>query len=104
MQAAWSPSGPEQIKTVAICAGSGESVLSGVKADLYLTGEMGHHHILAAQAKGTHSLICNHSATERPWLKFFAPRLQESMNKAAGVEGAYEVVVSQTDAEPLQVV
>lgn len=50
--------GADKIQTVAICAGSGESVLSGVKADLYLTGEMSHHYLLAAQAKGIHSLIC----------------------------------------------
>ena len=30
------------IKTIAICAGSGGSLLRGVKADLYFTGEMQH--------------------------------------------------------------
>ena len=42
VQAAWSPTGSDDISTVAICAGSGSGVLKGVKADLYLTGEMGH--------------------------------------------------------------
>lgn len=42
VQAAWSPTGADEIKTVAICAGSGSGVLKGVDADLYLTGEMGH--------------------------------------------------------------
>ena len=28
------------IKTVGICAGSGGEMLAGVKADMYLTGEM----------------------------------------------------------------
>ncbi|GAA5989948.1 hypothetical protein JCM10908_002391 [Rhodotorula pacifica] len=110
LQAAWSPSGAQDIKTVAICAGSGSGVLKGVDADLYLTGEMGHHDILAANAAGIHVLCCNHSATERPWLSYFAPRLQRALNKLASEErreeqrGEYEVVVSEEDREPLEVV
>ncbi|GAA6002671.1 uncharacterized protein JCM10292_002960 [Rhodotorula paludigena] len=108
LQAAWSPIGADEIQTVAICAGSGSGVLKGVKADLYLTGEMGHHDILAANAAGIHVFCCNHSATERPWLSYFAPRLQDALNelgKADGGAGAvYEVVVSEMDREPLEVV
>ena len=33
---------PHEVRTVAICAGSGGSVLSGVDADVYFTGEMSH--------------------------------------------------------------
>lgn len=62
VQAAWSPTGTDSIKTIAICAGSGESVVTGTQADLYLTGEMGHHYILAAQAKGTHTIVCQSRA------------------------------------------
>lgn len=32
------PEGDVPVKTIAICAGSGASVLGGVKADVYLTG------------------------------------------------------------------
>ncbi|GAA5878124.1 hypothetical protein JCM16303_002854 [Sporobolomyces ruberrimus] len=103
-QAAWSPSGSSSIKTIAICAGSGSSVLKGVEADLYLTGEMGHHDILAANSNGIHVFCCNHTATERPWLKHFAPRLEAEMNRLANGKAEYEVVVSQEDREPLQVV
>lgn len=46
------------IKTVAICAGSGSSVLGPVKADLYFTGEMGHHDVLAALAQNTNVILC----------------------------------------------
>ena len=45
----------------------------------------------------------NHSATERPWLSSFAPRLQKSMNEIAGAV-AYDVWVSKEDKEPLVVV
>ncbi|GAA5966949.1 hypothetical protein JCM3765_004409 [Sporobolomyces pararoseus] len=104
-QAAWSPVGPSTIRTIAICAGSGSSVLKGIEADLYLTGEMGHHDILAANAKGIHVFCCNHTATERPWLKYFAPKLQAQLNQLAQEEKVeYEVIVSQKDREPLEVV
>ncbi|GAA5850575.1 hypothetical protein JCM3766R1_001195, partial [Sporobolomyces carnicolor] len=116
-QAAWSPTGSDAISTIAICAGSGSSVLKGVEADLYLTGEMGHHDILAANSKGIHVFCCNHTATERPWLKFFAPRLERQLNEAATAARAngkdqdqdqgvveYQVIVSEADREPLQVV
>ncbi|GAA5917498.1 hypothetical protein JCM5296_001678 [Sporobolomyces johnsonii] len=104
LQAAYSPTGASQIRTIAICAGSGSGVLKGVKADLYLTGEMGHHDILAANAAGIHVLCCNHSATERPWLSYLAPRLQKAMNELAGEGVEYEVIVSEDDQEPLEVV
>ncbi|GAA5903262.1 uncharacterized protein JCM6883_002743 [Sporobolomyces salmoneus] len=109
-QAAWSETGKDRIKTIAICAGSGSSVLKGVEADLYLTGEMGHHDVLAANAKGIHVFCCNHTATERPWLKYFAPRLQAQLNEIAAAQGGeadrieYEVIVSEKDREPLEVV
>lgn len=48
----------KMIQTVAICAGSGSSVLGPVSADLYFTGEMGHHDVLAALAKNTSVILC----------------------------------------------
>ena len=34
------------VSSVAVCAGSGSSVLNGVAADLFVTGEMSHHEVL----------------------------------------------------------
>lgn len=63
--------GKDLIQSIGICAGSGASVLAGVQADLYLTGnypsvfnyhilkvtrligEMSHHEVLAAVSQGT---------------------------------------------------
>ncbi|CAG9862020.1 unnamed protein product [Phyllotreta striolata] len=59
------------ISTVAICAGSGASVLSGILADLYLTGEMLHHEVLEATQNGINVILCNHSDSERGFLKKF---------------------------------
>ncbi|KAI5474538.1 hypothetical protein MNV49_003076 [Pseudohyphozyma bogoriensis] len=104
LQAAWAPKGKDEIESVAICAGSGSSVLNGVPADCYITGELDHHSTLAANAKGIHVILTNHSASERPWLSNFAPRLQKAMNDFSGTEGTYQVVVSTKDREPLVVV
>ncbi|RZC41700.1 GTP cyclohydrolase 1 type 2 NIF3L1, partial [Asbolus verrucosus] len=57
------------VSSVALCAGSGSSVLKGVEADLYLTGEMLHHDILDATQNGIHVILCNHSDSERGFLK-----------------------------------
>merc|ERR1712043_114026 len=46
------------IGSIAICAGSGSSVLEGSKADLWITGEMSHHEVLDAVHKGTSVILC----------------------------------------------
>lgn len=53
------------VSTIAVCAGSGSSVFSGTKADLYLTGELSHHEILAYKAAGASVILTNHTNTER---------------------------------------
>lgn len=87
-----------EIKTVAVCAGSGASVLHGVKADLYLTGEMSHHEVLDAACKGTHVVLCDHSNTERGFLKVVQRRLVDKL------ETKVQVIVSEVDRDPLVVV
>lgn len=57
-----------QIRTVAICAGSGSSVLRDVEADLFFTGEMSHHDALAATERGRCVVTLFHSNTERGFL------------------------------------
>lgn len=55
--------GSARISTIAICAGSGASVLSDVPADLFLTGEMSHHEILATISGPTSAILCEHTNT-----------------------------------------
>ncbi len=58
-----------QISTVAICAGSGGSVLrSCTSADLLFTGELSHHEALAATEMGTSVITLFHSNSERGFL------------------------------------
>ncbi|XP_062972259.1 NIF3-like protein 1 isoform X1 [Elgaria multicarinata webbii] len=86
-----------QVKVVALCAGSGSSVLRGTESDLYLTGEMSHHDVLDAVSKGITVILCEHSNTERGFLV----ELQQVL--AAHLGDKIYVVVSERDRDPLQV-
>ncbi|KAL8706202.1 MAG: hypothetical protein Q9201_000708 [Fulgogasparrea decipioides] len=57
-----------QIRSVGVSAGSGHSVLKGVKADLLFTGELSHHEALAATEKGQCVITLFHSNSERGFL------------------------------------
>lgn len=83
------------IKTVAVCAGSGASLFKNVKADLYLTGEMSHHEVLDLVHNHGHVILLNHSNSERGYLKKFKEILGKSLNSSV------EIIVSETDADPL---
>ncbi|KAF9447840.1 NGG1p interacting factor 3 [Macrolepiota fuliginosa MF-IS2] len=95
------------VRTIAICAGSGGSMLGGKEADVYLTGEMSHHEVLAAVAAGKHVIICGHDNTERGYLPVLANKLRSEL-RSSPVNGQglaeVEVVVSEADKHPLQIV
>lgn len=89
-----------EISTVAICAGSGGSIVSKTRADLYLTGEMTHHEILAATANKTTVLLCEHSASERAFLPVAATKVEQGL--AAKSLAVPKLIVSSTDAGPMK--
>ncbi|KAF7318511.1 hypothetical protein HMN09_00360800 [Mycena chlorophos] len=93
------------VRTIAICAGAGDAMFAGMKerADLYFTGEMPHHEVLATLAKGGHLILCGHTNTERGYLPILADKLRAELAADAEV-GDVEVVVSAVDRDPLQVV
>lgn len=66
-------------------------------ADLYISGEFGHHHILDALACGHSVIVCNHSNTERGFLKVLKSRLENQLGDD------YRFWVSETDHDPLSV-
>jgi len=84
-----------KINSIGVCAGSGSSVLAGCSADLWITGEMSHHEVLDAVHSGTSVILCEHSNTERGYLKVFA----ENLN--ALLEQKVQIDVSTVDADPL---
>ncbi|RGB43933.1 GTP cyclohydrolase 1 type 2/Nif3 [Rhizophagus diaphanus] len=94
----------ELISMIGICAGSGSSVLLPATADLYFTGEMSHHDILAALDKNTSVILCEHSNTERGYLsEVLKPKLEQLL-KEEGKEEKIDVVVSKVDKDPLETV
>eukprot|EP01132_Coremiostelium_polycephalum_P013617 gene13617-16573_t len=70
----------KKIKTVALCAGSGGSLILGEKVDLYLTGELKHHEILDVCSKGGYVIVCDHSNSERGYLQEYKKKLNQLFN------------------------
>lgn len=86
------------IRTVALCAGSGSSVLRGVAADVYITGEMSHHDVLDAVHQNVSVVLCNHSNSERGFLERFRTEFGVIVGEGVAIE------VSGADSDPLEVV
>ena len=87
------------IRKVGLCAGAGGSLLAEAdEIDLFFTGEMRHHDVLAAVARGTAVILAGHTQTERPYLPLYRRRIIRS--------GARQVdwIVSRTDRPPGQLV
>jgi dinuclear metal center YbgI/SA1388 family protein len=100
LRVARSSVGPDDVRSVALCPGAGGSVISAAKADVLWTGEMRHHDVLAANATGRHAVLCEHTNTERGYLRRFA----ETLGKAAGDRGlAVEVAVAASDHDPHEI-
>lgn len=78
----------KQIKTIAVCAGSGGSLFSGVDADVYFTGEMQHHDVLGAVARGRYVILCGHTNTERGYLPILAKKLSDTLSELARDESS----------------
>jgi dinuclear metal center YbgI/SA1388 family protein len=67
------------VRKAAVCAGSCGKVIRSViaaGADLYVTGELGHHRALAAEQAGMTVVCLGHSVSERFILAGFAGRLR----------------------------
>ncbi|ODV91186.1 hypothetical protein CANCADRAFT_31908 [Tortispora caseinolytica NRRL Y-17796] len=91
------------ISTVALCAGSGGSVLKDAgNVDLYFTGEFSHHESLAAVESGTWAIICGHSNTERGFLKAHLRDQLLAQFKADIDDIPVSVNVSKVDRDPLE--
>jgi putative NIF3 family GTP cyclohydrolase 1 type 2 len=87
-----------EIRTVAVCAGSGYDVLKDTAADLIVTGEMSHHNALRLTMLGKWVLTVFHSNSERQFLaEVLQPRLQRLLRET---EQDAEVLVSREDTDP----
>uniref|UniRef100_A0A6G1S5R4 NIF3-like protein 1 n=1 Tax=Aceria tosichella TaxID=561515 RepID=A0A6G1S5R4_9ACAR len=88
-----------KVKSIAVCAGSGGSVLKGCDADVWITGEMSHHEVLDAINTGSTVILCEHSNTERGFLRDWAQQLRSVV-----FEDQVMVSVSELDRDPLRIV
>lgn len=88
-----------EITSVAVCAGSGRSVLQNSPADLYLTGEMSHHDVLACTELGISLILVEHSNSERGFLKKLKRNLEVKFEQTGVV-----FHISVQDHDPLKVV
>lgn len=86
------------VESVACQAGSGAHTLQGCGADVYLSGEMSHHEMLAANAAGASVILTEHSNSERGFLSGWLKGKLE-----AAVPGV-EVIVSTVDVDPVAIV
>ena len=86
------------IRTAAVCAGSCGKIISSIiaaKPDLYLTGELKHHHVLAAQQAGLTCICLSHTVSERFILKKFSKQLHQQLKQVT-------IKISNKDADPFK--
>ena len=98
LDVAVAPDAPSKYTRIGICAGAGGSMLQdAIKqgCELFFTGEMRHHDVLAAQAQGCTVVLAGHTNTERGYLKPLRRRLSDAL------EGV-TVIVSRRDVNPLR--
>ncbi|KAF4715582.1 NGG1 interacting factor [Perkinsus olseni] len=84
----------KQCKSVAICCGSGGSLICPTEADVLWTGEMSHHEVLASAEEGKVVVLCEHATTERPYLE---QRLKPWIEKEMAGDDDVEVLISEQD-------
>ncbi|CAG2110411.1 unnamed protein product, partial [Medioppia subpectinata] len=88
-----------KVSTIGVCAGSGGSVLANCKADVWITGEMSHHEVLDAIHNGSSVILCEHTNTERGFLKPWSEQLKEVLG-----QHNVNIMLSDVDKDPLRVV
>lgn len=87
------------VSSLGVVPGAGESLLGSVQreaCEVFVTGEMRHHHVLAALHAGVSVLLAGHTNTERGYLARLAARLGEELAGA-------KIVQSRADRDLLVV-
>jgi dinuclear metal center YbgI/SA1388 family protein len=85
-------------RTIGLCPGAGGPLRPAATeqgCELFLTGEMRHHDVLAARADGCTVVLAGHTNTERGYLRPFRKRLRAALPDLT-------VSVSKKDADPLK--
>lgn len=90
----------QQIRKIAICSGSGASLLKDAirqGADLLLTGDVKYHEARDAEAAGIALLDCGHFATEQPMVLAVTDFLEKACAKAGFT---VQVTAANCEADP----
>ena len=70
----------------------------------WVTGEMSHHDVIAATSQGIAVILCEHSNTERGFLRFMAESILPGEIFTDAASHDMKFIVSETDSDPLSVV
>lgn len=89
---------PEAFQIIGICPGAGASLVDAAidqGCEAFFTGEMKHHEVLAAQARGCTVFLAGHTNTERGYLTLLRNRLAKNLSGCA-------LTVSTADVSPMR--
>ena len=89
----------DEVKVLAIGAGSASKLLNNVNADLIITGEFAHHEILHETHRGVSLIVTDHSNTERGYRECFKQKFNELLRKN---NESVEILISEVDRDPLE--
>ena len=90
----------QMVETVAVSCGAGADLIfeaASQGADVFITGEIKHHHYLAAKQAGIILIEAGHYDTEKQFVKIMHSRLQDALN---GLKSNVTVYVSETEQCP----
>lgn len=100
LKVGWADGAARTIRRVGLCVGAGGSFVDAAIARgacVFLTGEMRHHEVVSAKARGCSIVLAGHTNTERGYLRqVLLKRLKAAL--------PVDVRVAKKDAAPLQVV
>lgn len=89
---------PDEYQVIGVCPGAGSSFIDAAieqGCEMFFTGEMRHHDVLAAQARGCTIALAGHTNTERGYLPLLRDRIATAIPDCT-------VAVSKADVVPLQ--
>lgn len=92
----------ELISTIGLCPGSGKELLKDVKADLIVTGELGHHDQLRLRESGTSAIITGHWNSEAGFLGIFAEHLAQQLSALGAHAPNAKIMVATADRSPME--
>ncbi len=92
--------GDEVIKQIAVCTGSGKSLIDDVcgKADVYITGEVGHHDVLRLKEQGSGYIEISHYDSEIMVKELLRTKLTERF------KDKIEVFESEKNVNPMRTI